>query len=133
MTARKPPGVPFQTWIDQQIKKAEDEGEFDDLPGKGKPIVNPTATYDPDWWAKKWVKRERISVLPPALELRRKVERELEGLARLRHERDVRGKIEALNVEIRSVNRSAVSGPMTSIAPLDVDEVVGRWKAERSE
>ena len=133
MTARKPPGVPFETWIDQQIKKAEDDGEFDDLPGKGKPIVNPTATYDPDWWAKEWVKRERISVLPPALELRRKVERELEGLARLRHERDVRGKIEALNVEIRRVNRSAVSGPMTSIAPLDVDEVVGRWKAERSE
>ncbi len=38
MTERKPPGVSFETWIDKQIREAADRGEFDNLPGAGKPI-----------------------------------------------------------------------------------------------
>ena len=38
MTDRKPPGVGFQTWVERQIREAMERGEFDNLPGKGKPI-----------------------------------------------------------------------------------------------
>ena len=33
-------------------------GEFDDLPGAGKPI--PNLNDDPLWWVKKFVERERL-------------------------------------------------------------------------
>jgi DnaJ family protein C protein 28 len=28
----------WESWIDQQIREAQERGEFDDLPGKGKPL-----------------------------------------------------------------------------------------------
>lgn len=55
----------WESWIDQQIREAQERGEFDDLPGKGKPVdltPNPYAQdrelaykilrdagYAPDW------------------------------------------------------------------------------------
>lgn len=35
-------------------------GEFDDLPGSGKPIPDLDRPYDPEWWAKKLIERERL-------------------------------------------------------------------------
>jgi DnaJ family protein C protein 28 len=31
-------GRDWESWIDQQIREAQERGEFDDLPGKGKPL-----------------------------------------------------------------------------------------------
>ena len=58
-------------WVDQQIRRAMARGDFDDLPGAGKPIRGLGSTHDPDWWVKNLIERERITgVLPPALALR---------------------------------------------------------------
>ena len=35
MTERKPPGVSWESWIDRQIREAEERGAFADLPGAG--------------------------------------------------------------------------------------------------
>lgn len=130
MTQRKPPGVPFEGFADAQIRKAREEGQFDDLPGKGKPL-DTQDVYDPLWWGKQLVRREGISVLPPALEIRRTVERELERIDQLKSENQVRGTIAALNDKIRLVNRSNVSGPPTTQAILDVEKVVSGWREAR--
>ena len=130
MTQRKPPGVPFEGFADAQIRKAREEGQFDDLPGKGKPL-DTQDVYDPLWWGKQLVRREGISVLPPALEIRRTVERELERIDQLKSENQVRETIAALNDKIRLVNRSNVSGPPTTQAILDVEKVVSGWREAR--
>ena len=55
-------------WVDLQVRAAMERGEFDDLPGAGKPIRSCGDTHDPDWWVKKLIEREKITgVLPPAL------------------------------------------------------------------
>ena len=41
------------TWVDLQVRQAMERGEFDDLPGAGKPIEGLGAEHDPDWWLKK--------------------------------------------------------------------------------
>ena len=38
MTERKPPGMKTEDWVEAQIKQAQNRGEFDNLPGAGKPI-----------------------------------------------------------------------------------------------
>jgi hypothetical protein len=131
MTERKPPGTSWESWIDQQIREAEEAGAFDSLAGAGKPLPDLGKEYDPDWWVKKLVEREGIIDLPPALELRRKVQRALEGLATARDEAEVRRIVEALNVEIRKVNATVTEGPPTNLAPLAVDDVVREWRARR--
>jgi hypothetical protein len=50
----------FESWVEFQIREATERGEFDDLPGSGAPIPDLGGTYDPDWWGKRFVTRERI-------------------------------------------------------------------------
>ena len=130
MTQRKPPGMSFESFAEAQINKARRDGLFDDLPGKGKPMTNLREAYDPSWWAKKLVQRENVSMLPPALQIRKTVEDELARIRELKSEARVRDAVAALNEQILHVNRSNVSGPPTTQAVLDIDDVVARWKAD---
>ena len=131
MTERKPSGVSWESWIEAQIRVAQEEGAFDNLPGAGKPLPN-ILEYDPLWWVKNLAQREQISLLPPSLELLRKVERELATIEKLPDEAAVRHRVAALNVEIARVNATVVEGPPTRLGPLDPDQVVGRWRRARS-
>ncbi|SMC89901.1 DUF1992 domain-containing protein [Lentzea albidocapillata] len=53
MTQRKPPGMGFESWIDRQIREAQERGEFDNLPSAGKPLpgageaLGPVSKSDP--------------------------------------------------------------------------------------
>ena len=114
MTERKPPGTSWETWIDTQIRVATEAGAFDNLPGAGKPLPNLGQEHDPLWWVKQLVQREQISMLPPSLELLRKVETELAAIEKLDDEATVRHRVTALNVEIAKINATAVEGPRRS-------------------
>jgi len=127
-TRPNPPAIRRGGAVEQQIRQAQREGLFDDLPGHGKPLENLEDVYDPGWWAASLVKRERISMLPPALELRRKVERELARIGSLPGEHTARKALEALNVEIARTNSTVTEGPGTDIARLDVDALLARWR-----
>ena len=132
MTERKPAGTSWETWIDAQIRVAREQGAFDNLPGAGKPLPNLGQEYDPLWWVKQLVQREQVSILPPSLELLRKVEKEFATIDKLHDEATVRRRVAALNVEIAKVNATVVEGPPTRLSTLDVDKVVARWRRTRS-
>ena len=134
MTERKPPGTSFETWIDAQIRVAQEAGAFDNLPGAGKPLPNLDQDFDLSMWVRQLVQREQLSMssmLPPSLELLRKVETELAAIAQLDDEAAVRRRVAALNVEIAKVNATVVEGPPTRLGKLDVDQVVARWRRTR--
>lgn len=139
MTTRKrddPPSAPLEPrlrrdGVEGAIRQAQREGEFDDLPGTGKPLEGLGEVYDPAWWAKKLVQRENVNVVPPALEVRRKLERLRQELPGLRNERRVRERLEALDAEIAKVNRTATSGPATSLTRIDVEAELDGWRAAR--
>jgi hypothetical protein len=42
---------------EQRILAAIEQGEFEQLPGTGKPIPGLDDPYDPDWWIKTWLTR----------------------------------------------------------------------------
>jgi hypothetical protein len=132
MTERKPPGTSWETWVEAQIRVAREQGAFDNLPGAGKPLPNLDLGNDPLWWVKQFVRRERISMLPPSLELLRKVEKELAAIGELPDEAAVRERIGALNAEIAKVNATVVEGPPTRLGVLDVDQAVARWRRARA-
>ena len=132
MTQRKPPGTSWESWVEAQIRVAMEQGAFDNLPGAGKPLPNLDQEHDPLWWVRQLVQREQISMLPPSLELLRRVERELATIEKLHDEATVRRRVAALNVEIAKVNATVVEGPPTRLGTLDVDHVVAQWQRTRS-
>src|SRR6478735_8865057 len=61
------------SWLllaEQRIQTAQAEGQFENLPGFGKPIPGIDEPHDELWWVKDKLKREQISSLPPALAIR---------------------------------------------------------------
>jgi hypothetical protein len=128
VTGRKPPGVGWETWIERQIREATERGEFDDLPGAGKPIPDLDEPHDELWWVKGKLRREQVSWLPPTMALRKEAEDALEAAARAASEDEVRRIVADINRRIVDGNRKAASGPPLNLAPFDVERVVRRWR-----
>ncbi|HEY0889794.1 MAG TPA: DUF1992 domain-containing protein [Nocardioides sp.] len=121
------------TWVDLQVRQAIERGDFDDLPGAGKPIEGLGEEHDPDWWLKKLVERERLVVLPPSVQLR-KEDAELEAeLDRLASERLVRERVEDFNSRVIAARYRLPEGPPLITMPRDVDETVAAWQSRRAE
>jgi hypothetical protein len=128
--------VEFQSlWVEQQLRIAMERGDFDNLPGQGKPIEGLGAEHDPDWWVKKLVERENIALLPPALALR-KEDAELGGrLDRINVETEVRREVEDFNARVRKAiytPPTGPSGPPVITRQRDVDVEVEAWRARRT-
>jgi hypothetical protein len=132
VTERKPPGVSFESWIDKKIREAADRGEFNDLPGAGKPIPDLDKPYDDAWWIKEKLRRENLSYLPPAAALRKKAEEALAEASQAKSERQVREIVTALNEKILEAIRKPPSGPPVDMVPFDVERVVRDWRERRS-
>ena len=123
------------TWVDLQVRQAMERGEFDNLPGQGKPIEDLGVEHDPDWWVKKLVERENIALLPPALALR-KEDAELDArLDRINVESEVRREVEDFNARVRKAiytPPTGPSGPPVITQRRDVEAEVVAWRERRT-
>ncbi|MEU0332916.1 DUF1992 domain-containing protein [Streptomyces sp. NPDC006193] len=133
MTERKPPGVPFDSWVDKQIRDAQERGEFDRLPGAGEPLpAEVDSTYDELWWVRRKLAREGLAVLPPALALRKEAEDALAAAYAAPSERIARKIIEDVNVKIRDMMFKPPPGPPLGKKPYDVEAVVRERRQRRA-
>jgi Domain of unknown function (DUF1992) len=128
VTDRKPPGVSFETWVERKIREAIERGEFDNLPGAGKPIADLDRPHDEAWWIRQKLRREELAYLPPTIALRREAEDALAAAARAGSEGEVRRIVAAVNRKIAEGNRKAASGPPLNLAPFDEERVVAAWR-----
>jgi hypothetical protein len=131
VTERKLPGVSWETWIDRQIREGMERGDFDGLPGHGKPLRGIDRPRDEMWWVRDKLRREDVSYLPAALVLRKEVEDARTRIAAAVDEATVREIVAGLNERIVAANSRATAGPPTTQAPLDVEQVVEQWAEAR--
>jgi hypothetical protein len=123
----------WETWIDRQIRQGMENGDFDNLPGHGRPLPDLDVIHDEMWWVRKKLRREQASFLPPTLAIRKELEDTLEAVAAAGTEAQVRELVAGINARIRQVNATATSGPPSTVGSLDVERVVERWRAARGE
>lgn len=122
----------FESLIDKKIREAQERGEFDDLPGVGKPLADLDQPYDENWWLKDLLRREDLSYpLPASLALRKEIG-DLPGkVAPIRREQTVREIVAELNGRIDAARRVPVDGPAIVLNPVDAEAVVQAWRAAR--
>lgn len=46
--------------VENRLKTAFEEGKFDNLPGRGKPLAHVDQPFDEFWWVRNWAERERL-------------------------------------------------------------------------
>lgn len=113
-----------ESLADRRIREAMERGEFDRLPGEGAPIPDIDRPYDPAWWARRWIERERArDTLHDAAA---SAERALGAVWTMPDERAVREGVDRLNVRIRRAN-DAVE-PADRAPLLDPDATVRIWR-----
>ena len=135
MTQRKPPGMSVAGWVEQQIRTADRNGEFDNLPGQGRPIAGLQESRPELAWVAEKLRRENVSIaalLPPALALAKEVEDLPVHLASLKSESAVRSAVADLNHRIVTAHRIPHDGPPVRVMPRDVERLVEDWQVQRS-
>jgi hypothetical protein len=119
-------------YVEVRLQQAMRNGDFDNLPGAGKPIANLGEVHDPDWWMRRKIERENLTGLgPPALTLRTE-DAALDGrLDAITSEREVRETLEDFNRRVIEARRQLLGGPPVVTALRDVDAEVDRWNERR--
>ncbi len=123
----------WEAAVEAQIRSAQERGEFDNLPGAGKPIPGRDTPYDEGWWIRSFMEREQIPsdlLLPTPLQLRRRIEQLPVELRDLPTEEAVRSYVAALNTEVVAWLRTP-TGPRVVVRPVNVEEAVRGWRADR--
>jgi hypothetical protein len=130
MTERKPPGMNFTSWIDQQISEAAERGAFENLPGAGKPLPPRPDNDDGTAWIRDKLQREGVSadeLLPPPLKLRKERHRLIDSVPEMTSEQEVIDAARELNRRIAEWRRIPV-GPPVHVPLADLDTLLASWR-----
>src|SRR4051794_22705657 len=134
MTERKPQGMSFESWFEQQIRRAHDEGAFEGLSLAGKPLPRRDREKSSYEWALEWARREEGDVgamLPTGLALRKEREDLPALVARQTSEDAVRALVETHNERVDQYYRRPAEGVWVPVGMADVDEVLDEWRRSR--
>ncbi|MBI5158379.1 MAG: DUF1992 domain-containing protein [Acidimicrobiia bacterium] len=88
--------------VERSIRQAVARGEFDHLPGAGKPLPDLDREYDPDWWARRYL--EQMRAQDAADDVRRLLRQELPLLKTTPDRAAAAARIAELNALIARVN-----------------------------
>lgn len=120
-------------FVETAIQIAIRQGEFDNLPGAGKPLEGLGTHHDPDWWIRRKIESEQLSGLgPPAIMLRvedRELNATLDALVR---EADVRELLEDFNRRVIAARRQLQGGPPVVTKTREVDAEIAAWRERRA-
>jgi hypothetical protein len=113
-----------EPWVERVIREAQEAGEFDDVAGTGEPIPDIDQPYDPAWWARRFIARERHR--EASAELARAVDRELPLVLADTVAHRIRSGLESINTRIAEHNASVPVG--NDLPLLEVDRLLREWE-----
>lgn len=119
--------------VESAIEQAVRRGDFDDLPGSGRPLDLPES-HDPDWWINQRLADgtiDRQALLPVVVLLRKEYEDRDATLAEMATERAARDYAEDFTRRVHEDRRRNPFQRM--LAPAwEPDDAAARWRQVRS-
>jgi DnaJ homologue, subfamily C, member 28, conserved domain len=124
-----------EPWVERLIREAQERGEFDDLPGAGKPLPPFKGQDDENWWIRNLIEREHLDMtaaMPPQLALRKEAQQLPARILQESSEARVRDLLEDFNARVRELWRRPMDGPLVVVRTVDVERLVARWRDHRA-
>jgi len=121
--------------VERLIREAQERGEFDDLPGSGRPLPSFEGQDDENWWIRGLIEREHLDMtaaLPPQLALRKEAQMLPATIMQESSEPRVREVLEDFNARVRELWRRPMDGPLVVVRTVDVERLVERWRSRRA-
>jgi len=120
---------------EERIKQAQDEGAFDDLPGRGRPLDLEDDAHVPEDLRMAWRVLKNADCLPPELLAQREIHTARELLAGMTDEAERHAQMQRLNLLITKLNLSRRRPVELEVRQEYYDKVVERVpvKGKRSE
>ena len=102
----------FQKIIEKRIQEALDRGEFDDLPGRGKPMQIEDDSNIPEDLRLAYKVLKNADCLPPELQLRSEIRQMEDMLGGIPDEKEKYRQIKKINYKILQLNMMGKKSPL---------------------
>ena len=102
----------FQKIVEKRIKEAEENGEFRDLPGSGKPLKVDDDSLIPEELRLTYKILKNADCLPPELQLRKEIRQMEDMLENIPDEKERYLHIKKINFKIMKLNMMGKNSPL---------------------
>jgi len=120
----------LQGLIEKRIKEAQERGEFDNLPGKGKPLNLEDDSNVPEELRIAYKILKNAGYLPPEIELKKEIRQMEDMLADMPDEKERYRLIKKINLKITKLNMMGRKSPMLEQNQIYYDKVVDKFVKE---
>ena len=102
----------YQKLIEKKIKEAKERGEFDNLPGQGKPLNLDDDSRVPEDLRLAYKILKNADCLPPEIQLRKEIRQMEDMLEKIPDERERYRQIKRINLKIMQLNMMGRKSPL---------------------
>lgn len=110
--------------IEQKIQEALERGEFDNLPGKGAPVVIEDDSHVPEDLRLAYKILKNANCVPPEIELKKEIRRMEDMLQDMTDEKEKYRQIKKINFKIMQLNLMRKTSPLLEDTEIYYKKVV---------
>ena len=117
----------FRKIVEQRIKEAQQKGEFDDLPGCGRPLVMEDDSRIPEDLRLAYKILKNAGCIPPELELKREIKSMEDMLEGMPEDREKYRQMKRINYKIMKLNMMGKKSPLLEETEIYYKKLVDRF------
>jgi len=121
----------LQKIIEQKIREAQMKGEFDNLPGTGKPVEIEDDRHVPEDLRMAYKILKNANCVPPEIELKKEIRRMEDMLEYLSDEKEKYRQIKKINFKIMQLNMLRKTSPLLEDTEIYYRKVVEKAGKEK--
>ena len=121
----------LQKIIEQKIREAQMKGEFDDLPGMGKPVEIEDDRHVPEDLRMAYKILKNANCLPPEIELKKEIRQMEDMLVNLSDEKEKYRQIKKINFKITQLNMLRKTSPLLEDTEIYYRKIVEKAAKEK--
>jgi hypothetical protein len=118
----------LQEIIERKIKEAQEKGEFDNLPGKGEPLLLDDDSGVPEDLRLAYKILKNADCLPPELELKKEIRQMEDMLVDIPDEKERYRLIKKINLKITKLNMMGRKSPLMEADQVYYGKIVEKMK-----